>query len=253
MIPVEIFNYIILVWAGLAIVTLPLLLKVTAPYGKHAKTGWGPLLSNRLGWIVMEIPALLLFALFVLSGDGINDYVIAVFFVLWVIHYVNRSVIFPFRIRLKQKSMPVLIVSFGFFFNLVNRFLNGYWFGYLSPGYSIEWFSDLRFILGAILFTFGFLVNQYHDMILLRLRKEKDTGYKIPNGGLFKYVSCPNFMGEMIEWGGFALMTWCLPSFSFFIWTIANLLPRALDHHKWYRQKFSDYPRDRKAVFPFLL
>ncbi len=33
----------------------------------------------------------------------------------------------------------------------------------------------------------------------------------------------------------------------------ANLIPRALDHHKWYRKEFSDYPANRKAVFPFLV
>jgi hypothetical protein len=57
----------------------------------------------------------------------------------------------------------------------------------------------------------------------------------------------------MVEWGGFALMAWSLPALSFAIWTIANLLPRALQHHKWYQQTFSDYPAERKAVIPFIL
>lgn len=37
------------------------------------------------------------------------------------------------------------------------------------------------------------------------------------------------------------------------LWTLANLLPRALAHHRWYGEQFDDYPRERKAILPFLL
>jgi hypothetical protein len=37
------------------------------------------------------------------------------------------------------------------------------------------------------------------------------------------------------------------------VWTAANLIPRALGHHAWYRGHFADYPRARRAVIPFLL
>ena len=63
----------------------------------------------------------------------------------------------------------------------------------------------------------------------------------------------PNHFGEIMEWLGFALMCWNLASLSFVVWTCSNLLPRALHHHKWYLQHFADYPKDRKAVIPFLL
>ena len=57
-------------------------------------------------------------------------------------------------------------------------------------------------------------------------------------------------MGEIIEWSGFALMCWNLPALSFAVWTAANLIPRALSHHAWYRRTFPDYPPGRKAVIP---
>ena len=142
---------------------------------------------------------------------------------------------------------------FALFFNLMNGFINGYWFGHLAPDYPLNWFIDFRFIGGLSLFITGFILNQYHDNILIDLRKNSTTGYKIPKGGLFKYISCPNFMGEIIEWFGFALMTWCLPTLSFFLWTMVNLIPRALDHHSWYLKTFADYPKNRKAIFPFVL
>ena len=37
------------------------------------------------------------------------------------------------------------------------------------------------------------------------------------------------------------------------VWVIANLFPRALSHHKWYKEKFSDYPKNRKAIIPGII
>lgn len=37
------------------------------------------------------------------------------------------------------------------------------------------------------------------------------AGYKIPYGGMFEYVSCANFFGEIVEWVGFAMASWSLP------------------------------------------
>ena len=85
------------------------------------------------------------------------------------------------------------------------------------------------------------------------MRKPGETGYKIPKGGLFKYISCPNHFGEILEWIGFAIMCWNLAAFAFAIWTVANLIPRAVSHHKWYKENFENYPTKRKAVIPFLL
>ena len=59
--------------------------------------------------------------------------------------------------------------------------------------------------------------------------------------------------GEIIEWIGFAVMTWSVAALAFAIWTAANLAPRALSHHKWYRETFPDYPTERKALIPFVV
>jgi len=48
-------------------------------------------------------------------------------------------------------------------------------------------------------------------------------------------------------------MTMNIGSLSFFIWTFINLVPRALSHHKWYHHKFSDYPKERKAIIPKII
>lgn len=98
----------------------------------------------------------------------------------------------------------------------------------------------------------AFVINIQSDTILLNLRKPGETEYKIPYGGMYKFVSCPNYMSEMLEWIGFATATWTLAGLTFALWTVANLLPRAIANHKWYKKQFKDYPK-RKAVIPFIL
>lgn len=249
----ETFQILVISWIVLAIITFPILLKITAPYGRHSKGNWGPTLNNKLGWLVMELPSLLVFTYFIVSGPTLKSRIIWAFGILWFIHYFYRSVIFPFRLKTPGKQMPGLIVLSAILFNLVNASLNGYYLGYLSEGYPADWLLDPRFIIGIIIFILGFITNQVSDQILLNLRKGGKTGYFIPKGWLFRYVSCPNFLGEIMEWTGFAIMAWNLPAFSFALWTAVNLIPRALDHHKWYKSTFADYPKERKAVIPFLV
>ncbi len=253
MIENQIFYTIVIGWTAFGILLFPVILRVTAPYGRHAKSNWGPMIGNRLGWFIMESPALFLVTYLVLKGKSLQNQVVIIFFLLWLLHYFHRTIIFPFRIKTKGKKMPILIMLFAFIFNLINGFIIGNWMGFLTDDYTMIWLRDPRFIAGVFLFLSGFAINQYHDWILIKLRKSDSGTYKIPFGGMFRFVSCPNFLGEIIEWGGFALLTWCLPSLSFFIWTIINLLPRAMDHHKWYLKNFTEYPAGRKAIIPFVL
>ena len=99
----------------------------------------------------------------------------------------------------------------------------------------------------------GFALNVHADNILLALRKPGEQGYKVPQGGPFRWLSAPNYAAELVEWGGFALATSSLAAFAFFFFSAANLIPRALTHHRWYRRTFPDYPKERRAIVPFLL
>jgi hypothetical protein len=247
------FNALVYAWLGLGVVVFPLLLKIPAPYGRHTRPGWGITVPNHLGWLIMELPALVVFVYFFMVGSVSQTAATWLFFALWVLHYSNRSFVFPFRLKTEQKRMPVIIVAMAFVFNIVNGFVCGHYFGSFASGYSLAWLTDPRFLIGAILFFSGVGLNWHSDHVLLGLRGEGQNHYSIPVGGMFRYISCPNFLGEIIEWGGFALMTWSIPTLAFFVWTLANLIPRALDHHRWYRRKFEDYPPSRRALIPFLI
>jgi 3-oxo-5-alpha-steroid 4-dehydrogenase 1 len=246
------FQIFVIGWILIAVVTFASLFKITAPYGRYLQKGWGLLINNRLGWIIMEIVSPLMFSLFFLTGSTEKFTHVWFFWALWLFHYVNRSLIFPFRIKTKGKKMPISIMFSAVFFNVVNGFTNGYYLGHISPVYPENWFFDIRFIAGLGLFAIGFIINFQSDEILLNLRKGEDTSYKIPKGGLYNWISSPNYFGEIIEWMGFALLTWSLPALGFALWTIANLVPRAISNHRWYLDKFGEYPKNRKAIIPYI-
>ena len=249
----EIFFKLSIGWTILAIALFPILLKIKQPYGRHTHKGWGLLMPNKLGWIIMEAPSLIIFSYIFLSGNNLDNTLSVFIFFLWITHYSHRTFIFPLMTKTRGKKIPVLIVVLGFFFNVVNATLNAYYLGYISDGYQISWITTPQFIIGFILFLSGMLINILADYKLISLRKQSPNGYKIPKKGLFEYISCPNHFGEIIEWIGFSILSWNLASLSFAVWTVVNITPRSLDHHKWYKLNFPNYPKKRKAILPFIV
>lgn len=251
----NIYSIVLIAFVIIALATFPVLFFIVAPYGRHTRKGWGPTLPPTLGWVLMEAPSPLGMALLYVLAPQPKESIHLVLLLIWQLHYVHRAFIFPFRRRGSQYDMPLTIAASGFLFNVLNAYLNGYYLFFMKPAHlaSGAWFGDPRFYAGAALFALGFYMNQHADHILFHLRKPGETGYKIPQGGMYRWISCPNYFGEMVEWFGWALLCFSPAGLAFALWTLANLLPRALAHHRWYNQKFPEYPKERKAVLPFLL
>ncbi|MGC9467474.1 MAG: DUF1295 domain-containing protein [Anaerolineae bacterium] len=242
----------VLVGLGVAAGVFALLFFISAPYGRYLRRGWGPLIRNVYGWIVMETPAALVFAACFIAATAPRNAPLIVFFIMWELHYVHRAFIYPLTIRDGHKKMPITVMLLGFGFNVGNAYANGRYLFTLSGGYPESWMYDPRFIAGLTLFVAGYIINRWADGALRALRKPGETGYRIPYGGLFRWISCPNYLGEIIEWFGWALATWSLPGLAFAVWTFANLAPRARSHHAWYHKNFPDYPPERKALIPWI-
>ncbi len=247
------FHQIAIAWIILGIALIPPLLLFTAPFGRHTSKKWGPLINNRAGWVIMELVSPLILWTSFISAGATWSVPVAILMGLWSIHYINRSVVYPIRIRTTGKKIPVLIVLAAIIFNAINSWTNGTYFGAGWGGYDADWLLDPRFIVGLIIMVFGASINLKADAILFKLRSLDEVDYKIPRGGLFEKVTCPNFLGEIIEWTGYAIACWNLPALGFAIWTTANLVPRALSHHRWYHENFDDYPANRCAIFPGIL
>jgi 3-oxo-5-alpha-steroid 4-dehydrogenase 1 len=224
----------------------------TAPYGRHTTAGWGPSLSERMGWLVMESPAVLLpAALIIMSPSPVRPIALALLG-LWELHYVYRTLVFPFLIRDNGRGMPLVLAGMAFVFNLLNGYGNGSFLAWGADPLSHGPVPAVRIGVGAALFVAGLLTHMLSDRGLRRLRAPGEVDYKLPRGGLFDLVASPNYFGEIVEWTGWALATWSLPGLAFALFTVANLVPRAHSHWKWYLAKFPDYPQQRKRVIPFV-
>lgn len=248
----ELFNQVVWSWIALAVLVFIINIKIIAPYGRHVSKSWGPLINSKIAWIVMESPVLILVLYFTLSNFDHTDAVVWLLVFLFIAHYVHRTFIFPLRIKGKAKKMPLGVVLLAVIFNLFNGYFIGFYLGYLAS-YEISWFYSFPFLLGITLFSIGAYINWKADNMLINLRSDGSSDYKIPKGFLFEKISCPNHFGEILEWSGYALMSFNVAALAFAVWTAANLIPRALAHHKWYNSYFDNYPEDRKAVLPGIL
>ncbi|CAG8680608.1 5612_t:CDS:2, partial [Cetraspora pellucida] len=280
----EFFDEVMKIYCVIPLCFLGGQLVVTAPYGKFQ---WNKSrLSGKFGWLLMECFALITFiySFFVndlfstIYTDSAYTTTQLILCSLWIIHYTNRTIIYTYRAP-NISPMHILIMSSGIFYNIMNGYTVARWisiFGrdnyfYDEDGRDI--YKSPRFILGVFVFLVGMTINIHHDNILFSLRSNLDKStksesikvvtntsspsskYLIPNGGLFNYIACPNYFGEIVEWAGFVIATWySFPAVMFLMTTLANLIPRARSNLKWYRVKFGDaYPKNRKAIIPFVL
>jgi 3-oxo-5-alpha-steroid 4-dehydrogenase 1 len=236
---------------GFAAVVFILLFFVSAPYGKFQRKGWGPSIKTKWAWMAMEFPSTALMTWFFLSTPHktLTHYV---FIACWLANYIDRSFIYPFTQSGREKPYPFLLVGMAFIFNCMNSLINGYGVFHLIP-YSLAWTGTWQFRIGLIVFLTGFVVNKTSDTKLRRLRNSNPREYVVPQGFMFSLISSPHYFGEIMEWAGWAVMTWSLPGLAFAVFTFANLFPRAWTSHRWYRENFPDYPKNRKAIVPFIL
>lgn len=246
------FGLLLPAWFVLAGVVAVALLFVTAPYGRHARAGWGPALPARIGWMVMEAPAPLLFAACWAAGGAPVDQPALAYLALFELHYLHRAFVFPLRLAPGAGPVPLSVMGMALVFNLGNAYLQGRWLFHFATPDPPAWLASAPFLAGLLLFGAGFAINLHADGVLRRLRRGGE-GYRIPQGGLFRRVSCPNYLGEIMEWCGWALATFSWAGLAFAVWTAANLVPRALAHHRWYREQFPEYPQERKALVPWVL
>jgi 3-oxo-5-alpha-steroid 4-dehydrogenase 1 len=244
------FNILLIAWFVIGAAVFAALFFIAAPYGRHVRRGWGGTIGSKAGWVLMEAPASIVFAACFIWGGAAVTLPMLVLLILWEAHYLHRAFIYPLGRRDAHARLPLVVMGMGFFFNIMNGYLNGRYLFHFSGGYPNGWLADPRFIAGTVLFLAGFAINREADQVLRDLRRPGERAYRMTSRGFYRWVSCPNYLGEIVIWTGWALATWSLPGLAFAFWTTANLLPRARAHHQWYRKNFPDYPPERKALVP---
>lgn len=247
------FGLVIVVFIGAAF--------VKSPYGRFASDNWGINLSPRVGWFLMELPATLSFVFFYFQGRNRFEIVPLFFLFVWLVHYGNRGFVFPHLIRRPKgasASFSITIVVMGWLVTTLHGYLNAAFISDLGPHFTLDWFADPRFIFGISVYYASFALNIHSDAIVRNLRsieevERGDKAYRIPRGGLFRFVTNPSYLTEITAFTGFAIATWSLGATFILLITIANLVPRAFQTHRWYQAKFADYPSERRVLIPFVL
>lgn len=244
---------------------------VDAPFGKFGlPSRWN--VHGNGGWMVMECVAPLITTLAFFSAPTHHEAHASAWLLLglFLLHYTNRAVIQPL-LNAPRSPLHISVVLSAMAFNAANGFLMGTW---LAHGGSVPPPGmNLWGHVGLLLYVLGFVGNVYHDALLRSLRMTPPASseevvrvgsciYRIPQGGLFRWMSYPHYFCEWIEWSGYALV--CItvvphvpdalvsyPPVLFVMLEVGAMLPRAMRGHAWYQRHFSNYPT-RWAIVPFV-
>ena len=255
--------------ATLALATGVLLLVFPAPYGgrysRPPPTLPSPLtallygggIPPRLAWSLQEAPSVLvaggLWAAAAAGGRRPDLTTLtprALLLAFFCAHYAHRATLYAARLR-GSTPTPAFLVLLAFTFCAVNGALIGVDLATCGHGPDVV---DGWFVAGGALALAGAWLNVDSDARLRALRKPGETGYRIPHGGGFAWGwSSPNLIGEVLEWAGFAAASRSPAAAAFAVVTAANLLPRALSHHKHYQALFGAAYPARWAILPGVL
>ena len=230
-----------------------------APYGRFGDSLPFFKLNARAGWFLMELPATLVFWPVFLTGPRAVELVPAIVASIWAVHYLNRGFLFPWLMRVPKasRSFSIVVLLTGMLVTSLHGYLNGWFLSRHGLHLAPDWLGDPRFAIGLALYILGLGLNVHSDTVLRRLRTPDEVArgakvYRIPRGGGFTFVTNPQYLGELVIWLGFATLTWSLPGLFILMISLANLVPRAIATHRWYHQKFPDYPSNRKILIPFV-
>jgi 3-oxo-5-alpha-steroid 4-dehydrogenase 1 len=252
---VQCFDGLVYGMAGLAVVVFVSLYFVTAGYGQFRTRQWGWSINNKVAWMLMELPVFLVM-LAIWHASSLKWHLPQlVLFCLFELHYFQRSLVFPFLLKGKSR-MPVAIMLMGILFNVINGVIQGgglYWFPNPDFDEGVAYLLRPNAIAGILLFLIGMAINLHSDHIIRHLRKPGDTRHYLPQKGMYRYVTSANYLGEIMEWTGFAIAAATPAAWVFPLWTAANLVPRAHAIYNRYKKEFGkEALAEKKRIIPFI-
>ena len=251
----EYFQIFLWTMSAIALAVFVALYFVRAGYGIFRTAQWGPSVPNKLGWVLMEAPVFItMFVLWAQSGVGFAMPAYA-FFLLFQLHYLQRSFIFPLLLKGRSR-MPVSILLMGVVFNVLNGLMQAgglFFFPTVPLDAGCSYLLTPRALAGVVLFFAGMGINLHSDHVIRHLRRPGDTRHYLPARGMYRYVTSANYLGELVEWTGFAVLTASPAAWVFVWWTAANLVPRAHAIYNRYIEEFgAEAVGKRKRIIPFI-
>lgn len=227
----------------------------------------GPQISWKIVFLIEYLGPLLLYPVFYLQpklvyGEAAVDTVQTAWakevqfsaLIAWSIHYLKRELETLFVHRFSHATMPY-----------TNLFKNcAYYWGFAAwvaffvnhPLYTPP--EEDLFYTGMCLFYLMEMGNLSSHITLRSLRPRGTRVRRIPHGGLFEFVTCPNYTYEIMSWVGFNLMTKTVAGMLFMAAGAFQMLIWAQNKHRNYKKEFDGkdgkalYPKTRKILIPFI-
>ncbi|KAJ8551600.1 hypothetical protein K7X08_021615 [Anisodus acutangulus] len=164
------------------------------------------------------------------------------------IHFFKRvfEVLFVHKYSGSMDVEATITISASYFFSTVTMIYGQH----LTQGFP-EPSIDLKYG-GFIIFLVGIICNFYHHYLLSKLRTKGEKEYKVPQGGLFNFVICPHYLFEILIFVGVSCTSQTLYAISFTLGTTLYLMGRSIATRRWYKSKFEDFPKDIKALIPYI-
>lgn len=195
---------------------------------------------------------LIIYPLFyhLLYGDVDHNSTQRLLYFCLMFHFVKRELETLFVHRFSHATMPITnLYKNSFHYWITSGFLIA-WGVFKEYGVP-EWTPAYRLFCLAL-----FLYAQFSNFLchwkLRQLRPPGSKVRKIPHGYGFKLVSCPNYFFETISWVSILLLSMHWTSLLFVIFSVGQMYVWAVKKHKQYLKEFAHYPRNRKAMFPFI-
>ncbi|KAJ2160220.1 3-oxo-5a-steroid 4- dehydrogenase [Coemansia sp. RSA 552] len=178
-------------------------------------------------------------------------------YILIMGHFIKREAETAFVHRFSHGTMPLInVFKNSFHYHMLSGLNLAYWIYSPASAHGTPLAAKLGNPLHMAILTGVFLFAEASNLsthITLRnLRPAGTRVRRIPYGYGFDLVSCPNYLFETVAWAAVAGMTRSLAAVLFLVVATAQMYVWAVKKHANYRREFPDYPRSRRAMFPFV-
>ncbi|SOV78210.1 3-oxo-5-alpha-steroid 4-dehydrogenase, putative [Plasmodium sp. gorilla clade G3] len=221
----------------------------------------GVQISWRLVYVIEYLGPIIIFPFFYFCDKYVyphtnkNKHIIQICS-LWFLlfHFIKREFESLFIHRFSNATMPIIRVPIncGHYWLLCGVSIGYYLFHPLYKPYDIQSKPYCVYGLFFVLLILEFLNLKCH-LILRNLRPRGTKNRGIPHGYGFNHISCANYFYESLIWIIFSLITNTLTGYVFSFVATTQMTIWALKKHKNYKREFPNYPRNRKAIFPYIL
>jgi very-long-chain enoyl-CoA reductase len=170
-----------------------------------------------------------------------------------VLHFLKREYETLFVHKFSASTMPARnIFKNSFFYWALSGLLAAYTI-YAPDSLAARADQPLVDAAGLVLYAFGEIANALVHRYLATLRSTGGTERKIPHGYGFGIVTCPNYMYEIIAWGGIIVTSRSWACAIFIAVGAAQMYQWARGKEKAYRAEFGDkYKKKRYVLLPGL-